>query len=180
MNRSWTVALLLAFAGLTKSAADANSPVMLFLFVKDSVWSNYGVKKQQGMSDRLPRSLLEGLQAEELGFFQGMPEKLNVLERDLDRDGRVEYFIETNHGGSGGPHYYLYAAPDGRWVRLASLQGIIHVLPCDKGWPRLVEITRGGPELFVKTTWEFREGVYVSIHRERFDHGIIQEISAQP
>lgn len=93
---------------------------------------------------------------------------------DLNRDGNREFFVYVRYAsGSGGPYYEVYSEIDGSWQSILGFQGMIHVEPAEKGWPRLVTTSRGGGGHFAKLVWHFDGKKYRCSLIERFGNGEI-------
>lgn len=92
---------------------------------------------------------------------------------DLNKDGKLEYFISTIYGGSGGPDYMILTEDQNGWEVIGGFQGSLHVLPAATGWPDLVTTSRGGGGIFAKVHHLFRGGRYIQTSIEHYHRGVI-------
>lgn len=93
---------------------------------------------------------------------------------DLNKDGKSDYFVHVRYAsGSGGPYHEVYSEIGGAWQSIMGFQGMIHVVPAEKGWPRLVTTSRGGGGHFAKLIWHFDGKKYRCNLIERFANGKI-------
>lgn len=164
-------------AGILISAvvlrADSSDPAVRFLAVEGSAWSTAMRQPEQVALDELPPGLGPVLAGYETGYPDGMPASLCVFRRDLNGDGRPEYFVQTNNGGSGGRHYLICATLAGKWRVVASLLGTIHELAHRDAWAGLVAVSRGGGGHYAKTHLVLRDDAYEVASIERYDNGRI-------
>ena len=111
------------------------------------------------------------------GFDWGAPDgalrsELRGFKFDLNKDGKVEYFIATIYGGSGGPDYMILTETADGWKVIGGFQGALHVMP-GVGWPDLVTTSRGGGGIWAKVHQSFRNGKYVRTSIDHYERGVI-------
>lgn len=124
-------------------------------------------KLPKGLAAIIPNIVMDGEEGKPTSAHEG-------FTFDLNKDGRDEYFVFQSYAsGSGGHAYEIYAEIDGVWSRIMGFQGMIHFLPVENGWPRLVHTSRGGGSHYTKIHSDFIGKKYEVTLIERYDSGKI-------
>ena len=153
---------------------DPTKEAEAFLHVDAPAWSSSALNEQSFKRSEFPKGLWKQIE----GYFT--PHGINREDYagyslDLNGDGKMEYFIETPFGGSGGPHFSVVAQVNGQWIEIASFQGGFHLLKAKDGWMPIVGFARGGADSYFKFRLEFRNGTYQVVWAANFTKGNIQE-----
>ena len=161
---------LTALALGVSAAADTPSAES-FLRVPDAVWSWKDQEQTFDAAD-LPEELRELARAV-LRPDGPPPAQYSGFSLDLNEDKSPEYFIRSSLGGSGGPHYFIYAKRDGEWQNIGDFQGGFHLLKPQDGWNTIIGFSRGGGDSFAMVRFDFRGSRYEEIWTAHFDAGQI-------
>jgi hypothetical protein len=133
-----------------------------------------GTDEQKFLKTAMPAGLVAVLGSYDWGADDGsLPDTFVGYALDLNKDGRNEYFIENIGGGSGGPAFFVLAEEDNAWKIVLSFQGGFYVMPAKQGWSRIIAISRGGGENYVKLHYRFEGGAYRATLIERYERGVI-------
>lgn len=175
MSKTFLVcSVVLAASVVLRAYADPNEAEQKFLAVPGSVASYAGRDMETFQTNDLPAGVVKVLRGYDWGKSNGaLPSSFVGYAIDLNKDGTNEYFMETIHGGSGGPAFVVLAQEQGSWREVLNFQGGFHLVPSTGTWPKIVSYTRGGGGNFTKLTFEFMETGYQQMIRETYRRGAI-------
>jgi len=154
--------------------ADPNEDEEKFLLVPGDHKFYPGTDETTFKRSELPKPVLSLLDQLDWGKADGSePDSYVGYAIDLNNDEKMEYFIETIRGGSGGPAFVVLAEMKGRWTTITDFQGGFYIIPVANSWPHLVVISRGGGGNYSKDRFEFESGSYRMTVAEHYDRGKI-------
>ncbi len=162
--------VLPALIGST-ALGDPSPEAEAFLKVPDAVWS-WNREAQVFDPADLPEELGK-IVSSQLSPSGRPITKYHGYSLDLNDDKSPEYFLRSELGGSGGPHYFIYSKLAAGWASIGDLQGAFHLLKPENGWNPIIGTTRGGGDSFAKFRLELRGDRYDEIWIAHFDAGQI-------
>lgn len=173
------LALGLSFA--VTAYGDPTAEEEAFLSVSGAEWRYTNTVPRVFRASELPAALLKQLEGYDWGTHDNhLPDQFQGFTLDLNKDGKREYFIETIYGGSGGPAYMILTQKGKGWQVIGDYQGVLHVMPVDTGWAKLVTTGRGGGGIYSKTCHEFRDGKYEETLLEMYERGKVTRETLVP
>ena len=167
LPRSLHVLVLSAAA----ACADPSPEAEAFLAVPDAVWE-WRLPSQDFKVADLPDALVK-LAGPTLGIDGEAQTSFSGFALDLNGDKSSEYFLQSQLGGSGGPHFFIYGKSGGTWANIGDLQGGFHLLKPIEGWKPILGFSRGGGDSFAKYRLEFNGERYSEVWLAHFDAGQI-------
>lgn len=166
--RCFLAALVLttpAVSAAPSAAAEA------FLNVPNAVWTWKDQEQDFDPAD-LPEELRKLAQSS-LSPNNTPSTRYSGFSLDLNEDKSPEYFLRSQLGGSGGPHYFIYSKRDGHWKSIGDFQGGFHLLKPQHGWNPIIGFSQGGGDSFAMFRFDFRGDRYDEIWTAHFDAGQI-------
>ncbi len=174
------VAFLLLVAA-SQLLADPSAEALAFLAVPGAAWEYKLDTVHAFPISELPPRMLPVLKRYDWGIDSGLPSEFRGFTLDLNRDGKVEYFLCTPYGGSGGPAFMILTETSAGWKVIGDYQGSLHVMPAAPGlWPELLTTSRGGGDTYGKLHHDFHNGSYHPTIREGFVRGVVNKEIVPP
>lgn len=166
------ISILLAVS--SSAFADPGPEAEKFLDVSNAQWK-YDIQKiEEFDKSSLDKEFATILEEYHWNLDDSSPSCFIGFKLDLNKDGKMEYFIIHPHwGGSGGPYFFILSNLKNKWREIGQFQGWFYLLPEKNDWLQVLVQSRAGGGNYSKTLLEFSESKYRGKWIERFEFGNI-------